>query len=173
MQKRDDGRVLAMKVMRKAHVVEKNQAEYMRTERDVLTRVEHPYIVTLQYSFQARCCALLTAPLRVQRRFCSTDNAAPAALLATCLSGPRTPPTQTATKLYLILDFINGGHLFFQLYRAGIFEEALARVYTAEIVLALSHLHSLGIAHRGASQPAVAVEGAVLTPAIRPLAAQT
>jgi p70 ribosomal S6 kinase len=108
VQKRDDGRVLAMKVMRKAHVVEKNQAEYMRTERDVLTRVEHPYIVTLQYSFQ------------------------------------------TATKLYLILDFINGGHLFFQLYRAGIFEEALARVYTAEIVLALAHLHSLGIAHRGA-----------------------
>jgi p70 ribosomal S6 kinase len=52
VQKRDDGRVLAMKVMRKAHVVEKNQAEYMRTERDVLTRVEHPYIVLLHYSFQ-------------------------------------------------------------------------------------------------------------------------
>jgi serine/threonine protein kinase len=66
VQKRDDGRVLAMKVMRKAHVVEKNQAEYMRTERDVLTRVEHPYIVTLQYSFQARRCTLLTAFLRVR-----------------------------------------------------------------------------------------------------------
>lgn len=25
---------------------------------------------------------------------------------------------QTSTKLYLVLDFINGGHLFFQLYRA-------------------------------------------------------
>lgn len=24
---------------------------------------------------------------------------------------------QTSTKLYLILDFVNGGHLFFQLYR--------------------------------------------------------
>ena len=112
MQKRDDGRVLAMKVMRKAHVVEKNQSEYMRTERDVLTRVEHPYIVLLHYSFQ------------------------------------------TATKLYLVLDFINGGHLFFQLYRAGIFEEPLARVYTAELVLALTHLHSLGIAHRGAPRSA-------------------
>ena len=48
------------------------------------------------------------------------------------------------------MDFINGGHLFFQLYRAGIFEEPLARMYTAELVLARSHLHSLGIAHRGA-----------------------
>ena len=57
---------------------------------------------------------------------------------------------QTTAKLYLVLDFINGGHLFFQLYRAGIFDEALARLYTAEIVLALTHLHSLGIAHRGA-----------------------
>jgi len=61
---------------------------------------------------------------------------------------PPLPWVQTATKLYLVLDFVNGGHLFFQLYRAGLFEEALARVYTAEIVLALSHLHSLGIAHR-------------------------
>ena len=52
------GRVLAMKVMRKAHVVEKNQAEYMRTERDVLTRVEHPFIVLLHYSFQVGQLAL-------------------------------------------------------------------------------------------------------------------
>ena len=55
---------------------------------------------------------------------------------------------QTASKLYLVLDFINGGHLFFQLYRHGIFDEDLARLYTAEMVLAIAHLHSLGIAHR-------------------------
>lgn len=30
---------------------------------------------------------------------------------------------QTSSKLYLVLDFINGGHLFFQLYRQGIFTE--------------------------------------------------
>ncbi len=55
---------------------------------------------------------------------------------------------QTASKLYLVLDFVNGGHLFFQLYRQGIFDEDLARLYTAELVLAIAHLHSLGIAHR-------------------------
>ena len=94
---------------------------------------------------------------------------------------------QTSSKLYLVLDFINGGHLFFQLYRQvnswlaskycqchqlqeggctklsqckqdrchilvlgmqGIFDEQLARLYTAEIVLAIAHLHSLGFVHR-------------------------
>jgi len=30
---------------------------------------------------------------------------------------------QTSAKLYLVLDFMNGGHLFFNLYRQGIFDE--------------------------------------------------
>ncbi|KAK9807282.1 hypothetical protein WJX73_007625 [Symbiochloris irregularis] len=100
------GKVYAMKIMRKGKILEKDHGEYIKSERDVLTAVLHPYIVTLRYSFQ------------------------------------------TATKLYLVLDFINGGHLFFQLYRAGIFDEQLARLYTAEIVLAISHLHSLNTIHR-------------------------
>lgn len=28
---------------------------------------------------------------------------------------------QTKYRLYLVLDFINGGHLFFQLYHQGLF----------------------------------------------------
>lgn len=52
---------------------------------------------------------------------------------------------QTEHKLYLILDFVNGGHLFFQLKRQGTFDERLCRLYAAEIVLALSHLHSMDI----------------------------
>jgi p70 ribosomal S6 kinase len=47
-----------------------------------------------------------------------------------------------------VLDFINGGHLFFQLYHQGLFREDLARVYTAEIISAVSHLHEKGIMHR-------------------------
>ncbi|GKU88770.1 hypothetical protein SLEP1_g2996 [Rubroshorea leprosula] len=54
----------------------------------------------------------------------------------------------TKSKLYLILDFINGGHLFFHLYRQGMFSEDQARFYTAEIVSAVSHLHKCGIMHR-------------------------
>eukprot|EP00899_Mesostigma_viride_P016518 jgi/Mesvir1/24868/Mv22101-RA.1 len=55
---------------------------------------------------------------------------------------------QSPSKLYLVLDFINGGHLFFQLYQQGTFSEELARFYMSEIVLAVQHLHSLDIIHR-------------------------
>lgn len=98
--------IFAMKVMKKEEIIEKNQGDYMKAERDILTKVVHPFIVQLRYSFQ------------------------------------------TKSKLYLILDFINGGHLFFQLYRQGTFSEDLARVYTAEIVSAVGHLHNNGIIHR-------------------------
>lgn len=52
---------------------------------------------------------------------------------------------QTDHKLYLILDFVNGGHLFFQLRKQGTFSEDLCRLYAAELVLALAHLHSMDI----------------------------
>ncbi|KAK7389005.1 hypothetical protein VNO78_23836 [Psophocarpus tetragonolobus] len=98
--------LFAMKVMRKDTIIKKNHVDYMKAERDILTKVLHPFIVQLRFSFQ------------------------------------------TTSKLYLVLDFINGGHLFFHLYRQGIFGEDQARLYTAEIVSAVSHLHSKGIVHR-------------------------
>jgi hypothetical protein len=36
---------------------------------------------------------------------------------------------QTPARLYLVLDFLNGGHLFFNLYRQGVFTEDVARLY--------------------------------------------
>ncbi|MBA0851421.1 hypothetical protein Goshw_019506 [Gossypium schwendimanii] len=102
----DGDGLFAMKVMKKVTIIKKNHVDYMRAERDILTKVVHPFIVQLRYSFQ------------------------------------------TKSKLYLILDFINGGHLFFHLYRQGIFSEDQARFYTAEIVSAVSHLHNCGIVHR-------------------------
>ncbi|KAL5711494.1 non-specific serine/threonine protein kinase [Ranunculus cassubicifolius] len=98
--------IYAMKVVRKDKILEKNHVEYMKAERDILTKVDHPFIVQLKYSFQ------------------------------------------TKYRLYLVLDFVNGGHLFFQLYRHGLFREDLARIYAAEIVSAVSHLHANGIMHR-------------------------
>uniref|UniRef100_A0A804RA99 non-specific serine/threonine protein kinase n=1 Tax=Zea mays TaxID=4577 RepID=A0A804RA99_MAIZE len=106
VRKKGTSEIYAMKVMRKDKVVEKNHTEYMKAERDILTKVDHPFVVQLRYSFQ------------------------------------------TKYRLYLVLDFINGGHLFFQLYHQGLFREELARIYAAEIVSAVAHLHANGIMHR-------------------------
>ncbi|KAM7275714.1 hypothetical protein ACFE04_017580 [Oxalis oulophora] len=105
-KKKGNNDIYAMKVMRKDSIIKKNHVDYMKAERDILTKVVHPFIVQLRYSFQ------------------------------------------TKSKLYLILDFINGGHLFYHLYRQGIFSEDQARLYAAEIVSAVSHLHTCGIVHR-------------------------
>jgi len=44
--------VFAMKMLRKDHVVKRNQVEHTRSERNVLEATAHPFIVTLHYAFQ-------------------------------------------------------------------------------------------------------------------------
>ncbi|XP_023783474.1 ribosomal protein S6 kinase alpha-5 isoform X2 [Cyanistes caeruleus] len=55
---------------------------------------------------------------------------------------------QTDTKLHLILDYINGGELFTHLSHRERFSENEVQIYIGEIVLALEHLHKLGIIYR-------------------------
>lgn len=63
VQKKDTGQVYAMKVMRKERIIAKDHGEYVRAERNVLTAVFHPYIVTLRCSFQVCViCAWVTSP---------------------------------------------------------------------------------------------------------------
>jgi serum/glucocorticoid-regulated kinase 1/serum/glucocorticoid-regulated kinase 2 len=55
---------------------------------------------------------------------------------------------QTPDKLYMVMDFMNGGELFFHLRRSGRFTEDRARFYAAEILLALEYLHSITVIYR-------------------------
>jgi len=55
---------------------------------------------------------------------------------------------QTTEQLYFVMDFISGGDLAFHLDQKGKFNEKEVRFITAEIVLALEHLHSCGIVYR-------------------------
>ena len=55
---------------------------------------------------------------------------------------------QTAEKLYFVLDYVNGGELFFHLQRERKFSEQRARFYAAEIASAIGYLHSLDIIYR-------------------------
>ncbi|XP_044577160.1 ribosomal protein S6 kinase alpha-5-like isoform X1 [Cotesia glomerata] len=104
----DSGRLYAMKVLKKASIVQKKKTtEHTKTERQVLEAVrDSPFLVTLHYAFQ------------------------------------------TDAKLHLILDYVNGGELFTHLYQRDHFTEDQVRIYIGEIIIALEHLHKLGIIYR-------------------------
>ena len=55
---------------------------------------------------------------------------------------------QSHDKLYFVLDYVNGGELFFHLQKDRHFTEPRARFYAAEITSALGYLHSEGIIYR-------------------------
>ncbi|XP_043946042.1 serine/threonine-protein kinase Sgk2-like [Protopterus annectens] len=55
---------------------------------------------------------------------------------------------QTSEKLYFVLDYVNGGELFFHLQRERSFPEPRARFYAAEVASAIGYLHSLNIVYR-------------------------
>jgi len=106
VKKKDDGKIYAMKVLRKEAIIARKQVTHTKAEKTILQKIQHPFIVRLHYAFQ------------------------------------------TKDKLYMILDFINGGELFHHLKKEGRFPENRVKFYAAEIVCAMSHLHSLGIVYR-------------------------
>ncbi|KAF9903823.1 serine/threonine protein kinase psk1 [Linnemannia zychae] len=55
---------------------------------------------------------------------------------------------QTDHRLYLILEYASGGELFTHLASERMFSEENTAFYAAQLVLALEHLHSLGIIYR-------------------------
>lgn len=55
---------------------------------------------------------------------------------------------QTRDKLFIVTDFASGGELFFWLKRDRVFSQARARLYAAELVLALEALHERDIVYR-------------------------
>lgn len=52
MRKKEGKRLFAMKSLNKSNVKRRNQVEHTRTERRVLGRAKHPFIVHLHYAFQ-------------------------------------------------------------------------------------------------------------------------
>jgi len=75
------------------------QKDHVTTERNVMSKIDHPFIVKMHRAFQSD------------------------------------------TKLYFVLDFLNGGELHFHMKKEGRFTENKARFYASEVVLALEHLH--------------------------------
>lgn len=55
---------------------------------------------------------------------------------------------QSPEKLYIVMDYLTGGELFFWLKKQSRFTEGRAKLYMAECVLAIEALHEKDIIHR-------------------------
>jgi len=55
---------------------------------------------------------------------------------------------QDARRLFMLLEYVNGGELFSHLRKEGRLPNDSARFYSGEIVLAFSYLHSMDIVYR-------------------------
>jgi len=106
VEKISDSSLHAMKVLCKDKIFEHKLARYALTERNVLSVVNHPFIVNLNFSFQ------------------------------------------TQNELFLILQYCPGGDLSEYLHVEKKFNEYKARIYCAEVLLALQELHSKDIIFR-------------------------
>merc|ERR1719408_1057783 len=65
---RATNQVYAMKVLRKSKIVPGNLLRYAMTERNVLSYIHHPYIVSLYFAFQTRSYLVLVL------QFCPNGN---------------------------------------------------------------------------------------------------
>jgi len=103
---KESGEIFALKAMQKDVIMRENLTEHTKAEKNLLSKINHPFIVKLHYAFQ------------------------------------------DATKLYLVLDFLSGGEVFYHLSQVGNFTEHRSKFYTAQIATALGHIHDLKIIYR-------------------------
>ncbi|XP_067011381.1 RAC serine/threonine-protein kinase isoform X2 [Anabrus simplex] len=100
------GHLYAIKILKKEVIIQKDEVAHTLTENRVLRTTNHPFLISLKYSFQ------------------------------------------TADRLCFVMEYVNGGELFFHLSRERVFSEDRTRFYGAEIISALGYLHEEGIIYR-------------------------
>ncbi|XP_060725528.1 serine/threonine-protein kinase greatwall isoform X2 [Tachysurus vachellii] len=105
-RKKNNSKLYAVKVVKKADMLDKNMSDQMRAERDALALSKSPFIVHLYYSLQ------------------------------------------TASKVYLVMEYLIGGDVKSLLHVYGYFDEDMSLKYISEVALALDYLHRHSIIHR-------------------------
>ncbi|XP_061399557.1 RAC serine/threonine-protein kinase [Musca vetustissima] len=99
-------KLYAIKILKKEVIIQKDEVAHTITESRVLQTTNHPFLISLKYSFQ------------------------------------------TNDRLCFVMQYVNGGELFFHLSRKRVFSEERTRFYGAEIISALGYLHSQSIIYR-------------------------
>ena len=67
--------------------------------------------------------------------------------------------TIETSRLYLVVDYINGGEIFDYLIKEGRFREERIRFYASELILALETLHQNGIIFRDLKPGNILLDG--------------
>jgi serum/glucocorticoid-regulated kinase 2 len=52
VRKKDTGQIYAMKVLRKEAIIARKQVAHTMAERNILRKIQHPFIVRLHFAFQ-------------------------------------------------------------------------------------------------------------------------
>ena len=52
VKKKNSGELFAMKILKKENVEKRKQEKHVKTERDVLININHPFVIKFFYSFQ-------------------------------------------------------------------------------------------------------------------------
>lgn len=52
VNKNDEDKIYAMKVLKKKQMSKQNQVEHIKAERKIMELIDHPFIVKLKYAFQ-------------------------------------------------------------------------------------------------------------------------
>lgn len=52
VRRKGEDEIFAMKVLKKKHMIKRNQIEHIKTERKVMELISHPFIVNFIYAFQ-------------------------------------------------------------------------------------------------------------------------
>lgn len=96
----------ALKMLKKSEILRLKQVQHVKSEKEILMMIEHPFIVTLVAAFQ------------------------------------------DSKRLYMLMEYVNGGELFSYLRKQGKLPLNSARFYAAEITLAFHYLHERNIVYR-------------------------
>ncbi|KAI9183929.1 Serine/threonine-protein kinase [Blastocladiella emersonii ATCC 22665] len=62
VRKKDTGRIYALKILKKSHIVSREEVTHTLSERNVLMKLRHPFIVNLKFSFQSSAKLYLVLP---------------------------------------------------------------------------------------------------------------
>lgn len=124
VRSRHNGRFYAVKVLNKEKVVRMKQVEHTNSEREMLVRVRHPFLVNLWGTFGDLHNLYMVMDFVAGGELFSLLRKSQASLL--CLLSPPQSNTCPGQR----------------------FPNSVAKFYAAEVALALDYLHSLDIIYR-------------------------